>query len=72
MTQEPYLKVVFPLPPLVAYKRQPNLKDKIIRAKVPDQVSRRPKREVSVMKKCVNCPICPFVQPGHNVKSPSA
>ena len=71
MTQDPYLKDVFPLHPLVAYKRQPNIKDKIIRAKVPDQVSRRPKREIPGMKKCLNCPICPFVQPGHNVKSTS-
>ena len=69
MTQDPYLKDVFPLPPLVAYKRQPNVKDKIIRAKVPDAVSKRPKREVPGMKKCLNCPICPFVKPGNTVKS---
>ena len=69
MTQDPYLKDVFPLPPLVAYKRQPNLRDKLIRAKVPDQVTRRPKRNVPGMKKCLNCPICPFVQPGRSVTS---
>ena len=69
MTQDPYLKDVFPLPPLVAYKRQPNLKDKIIRAKVPDAVRKRPKREIPGMKKCLNCPICPFVKPGNTVKS---
>ena len=51
MTQDPYLKDVFPLPPLVAYKRQPNLKDKIIRAKVPDAVRKRPKREIPGMTK---------------------
>ena len=69
MKQDPYLAEVFPLPPLVAYKRQPNIRDKIIRAKVPDDVNQRPKREVLGMKKCLNCPICPFVHPGHSVKS---
>ena len=28
MKQDPYLAEVFPLPPLVAYKRQPNIRDK--------------------------------------------
>ena len=32
---DPHLKEVSPLPPLVAYKRPPNIKDKIIRATVP-------------------------------------
>ena len=69
MIQDPYLKDVFPLPPLVAYKRQPNIKDNIIRAKVPEKGTGRPKREVPGMKRCLNCPICPFVQPGRSVKS---
>ena len=36
MKQDPYLKQVFPQPPLVDYKRPANLKDKLVRAKVPD------------------------------------
>ena len=35
MIQDPRLAEIFPLPPLVAYKRPPNIKDKLIRAKVP-------------------------------------
>ena len=35
MSQDPYLKEVFPLPPIVAYIRPANLKDKLIRARIP-------------------------------------
>ena len=63
MKQGPYLAEVFPLPPLVAYKRQPNIRDKLVRAKVPEDGSQRPKREIVGLKNCLNCPFCPFVQP---------
>ena len=36
MTQDPYLSQVFPQPPLVAYKRPANLRDKLIGVKVPE------------------------------------
>jgi hypothetical protein len=39
MTQDPYLKDIFPLPPLVAFTRQPNINDNIIKAKVHDAVA---------------------------------
>ena len=39
MIQDPYLAEVYPFPPLAAYKRQPNIQDAMIRAKVPDQVA---------------------------------
>ena len=68
---DPHLKEVFPLPPLVAYKRPPNLKEKLIRAKVPPLAPNRPIRKIPGMKKCTKCPICPFVQPGKSVKSTS-
>ena len=42
-SQDPYLAGIFPLPPLVAYRRPPNLKDKLIRAKVPEPAPLRPK-----------------------------
>ena len=35
MVKDPYLAEVFKEPPLIAYKRAPNIRDKIIRAKVP-------------------------------------
>lgn len=71
VNNDPHLKEVFPLPPLVAYKRPPNIKDKLIRAKVPDKTSQRPKRMLPGMQKCLNCPICPYVQTGKTVKSTS-
>ena len=69
MVQDPHLAEVFPLPPLIAYKRPANIRDKLIRSKIPTKTSGRPKREVPGMKKCLNCPICPFVQTGRSVKS---
>ena len=68
---DPHLKEVYPLPPLVAYKRPPNIKDKIVRAKVPPLAPRRPSRNKPGMKKCQKCSICPFVENGSSVKSTS-
>ena len=64
MTQDPRMKEIFPLPPLVAYKRPPNIKDKLVRAKVPKESNGRPKRTRIGMKNCQNCVICPFVKEG--------
>ena len=71
MTQDPRMKEIFPLPPLVAYKRPPNIKDKLVRAKVPKESNGRPKRTKIGMKKCQNCVICPFVKEGKTVTSTS-
>ena len=62
MSQDPYLKEVFPLPPIVAYIRPANLKDKPIRARIPPDTS-RPTRRLPGMKKCrFDCMTCPYVQ----------
>ena len=69
MKLDPYLAKVFPKPPMVAYKRQPNLKDKLIRAKIPE-IQGRPTRIVKGLRKCnTPCPICPYVEEGKFVKS---
>ena len=65
---DPHLKEVFPLPPLVAYRRPQNIRDKIVRSKIPS-TSKRNKRSVPGMKKCNNCSICPFVKEGKSVQS---
>ena len=65
---DPHLKEVFPSPPLVAYKKPKTIRSIIIRAKVPKVIS-RPIRQIKGMKKCMNCPICPFVIEGKVVKS---
>ena len=62
MTSDPYLKEVFPLPPMVAYKRPENIRDKLIRSKVPTIRASREKRKVPGCTKCNKCSICPFVK----------
>ena len=69
MAQDPRLKEIFPLPPLVAYMRPPNIKDKLIRAKIPRPNSTKPKRNLPGMKKCLNCGVCPYVKVGKSVNS---
>ena len=66
---DPHLKEVFPLPPLVAYKRPANIRDKLIRSKIPSNTSQRPRRVIPGMTKCNNCVICPYVKTGKTVKS---
>ena len=71
VTQDKYLEEVFPKPPLVAYKRQQNIKDKIIKAKVPPIPEKYPQREKSGMKKCgkTTCRACPYIQEGNKIKA---
>ena len=71
MIQDPRLKEVFPVPPLVAYKRPKNIRDKMIRSKVPPLPSSRPKRDLPGMKKCHKCGACPFVKEGRTAQSSS-
>ena len=60
-SQDAHLAEVFPLPPLVAYKRQRNIRDRLIRAQVPKVIQRYLKRQKSGMKKYQKyCQICPF------------
>ena len=68
---DPRLKEVFKKPPMVAYRRPPSLREKLIRAKVPPppDPNARPKRECKGMRKCGNCSTCDFVQEGKVVKS---
>ena len=52
MTQDPYLHKVFQEPPLTAYEKQRNLKDRLVRAKVPKEKPNKPTRILKGMKKC--------------------
>ena len=69
MVKDPHLAEAFPLPPLVAYRRPKNVRDKLIRSKVPPLPPARPKREISGMTKCNRCPICPYIKVGKSVKA---
>ena len=63
----PYLKEVFPKPPLVAYRRKQTTGSKLIRAKLPGNISRN-SRILPGMYKCrkygKECTICPWVKEG--------
>ena len=49
--QDPYLHEVFSQPPLTAYKRQKNVRDHLVRAKVPGEPRPYPERARRGMKK---------------------
>ena len=74
MTRDQYMEEVFLKPPLVAYRRPRNLRDMLVRAKLPDRKHQRPRREVTGMRKCQNCPICPLalVKAGNKIRSTSS
>ena len=66
--QDQHLKEVFKCPPITAFKRQKNLKDKIIRAKVADPPNLRPKRQTNGMKRCGKmCSACPYIKEGKDI-----
>ena len=69
VNQDQYLNSVFPAPPLTAFKRQRNIKDMLIRAKVPAQTRRYPERKLKGMFKCgKNCSGCPYIKGEKSVK----
>lgn len=72
MSKDPYLKKVFPNPPMVAFRRPKNLRDILIKAKVPPTPKNKPRRQINGMKACnlKRCETCPFVKSGKNFKSP--
>ena len=72
MTLDPYLKQVFPEAPLVAYRRQKNLREHLIRAKLPPQIEMRNRRQLNGLKKCPkSCLICPYIEEGPTIKGNS-
>ena len=61
--QSPRLKRCFKKPSIVAYRRSKNLRDLLIRAKLPPK--KTPKRVLKGFKNCGElCPTCPFTPPG--------
>lgn len=72
MTRDQYMAEVFPKPPLIAYKRPKNLRDLLIKAKVPARQQQRPGRDKTGMKQCQKCPICPLVKTCKIIRSTSS
>ena len=71
MVNDLYLKKVFPVPPMVAYRRAKNLKDKLVKAKVPPPTTRK-KRQLQGMKPFnkSGCEVCPYVRRGSVLQNP--
>ena len=73
MTKDPYLKEVFPEPPLVAYRKPKNssLREMLVKSKVPEEMPTRSQRQTNGTKKCrkSGCMCCPFLQEGNTVTS---
>jgi hypothetical protein len=71
VTQDPKLQEVFPDPPLIAYKVAPNLKSKLVRAKIGPAPPTRPRRSRPGMRKCgkPGCSVCPYIQPGQTFQA---
>ena len=62
-----YLAEVFKRPPITAYRRQPNLRNFLIRAKVP--TNKENQRVLKGMKKCgKGCASCPYIKETKNIK----
>ena len=63
ISQDPYLSEVYPKPPLTAFRRQRNVRDHLVRAKVPTDPKPYPTRNQRGMKKCgKNCTACPYIK----------
>ena len=69
MTDDPHLAEVFRLPPMVAFRKPPNLKSKLVRAEAPQET----KRHTPGMKRCrYDCLTCHYVKPGSTVAATAA
>ena len=69
VAQDSYLAEAFPQPPLTAFKRQKNLRDFLVRAKVPKSPKTHPQRQLKGMKKCGKmCTACPYIREGRVIK----
>ena len=67
--QDCYLAEVFEEPPLTGYKRQKNLREYLIRAKIPNSNHQRPHRKIKGMAKCNKpCKACPYRKEGRNIR----
>ena len=69
VAQDQYLAKCFPEPPLTAYRRPKNIREFLIRAKVPPVPEQRQKKNIKGMQKCTDqCTACPYVLEGKKIK----
>ena len=69
ISQDSHLKQCFPKPPLTAYKRQSNIRNFLIKSKIPPPPELYPKRNLRGMKRCSkSCSTCPYIKEGDEIK----
>ena len=69
MTQDAYVRSVFPQPPLTAYRKQKKKIRFSYQIKLLPKEGSYPKTNIPGIKKCgKNCLICPFIKVGKNLK----
>ena len=62
-SQDKYLSDCFSKPMLTAYRRQPNLRNILIKSRIPPPPNPYPKRDLKDMKKCgLVCTACPYIK----------
>ena len=54
---------------MVAYKRPKNIRDTLIRSKVPKAAQTRSKRKTAGMRKCNKCGVCSYIKEGKTVQA---
>ena len=68
-SQDKYLGECFAEPPLIAFRRQSNIRDFLIKSKIPPPQRPYPDRTKKGMTNCgKGCPTCPYIQYGKEVK----
>ena len=66
---DPYLKEVYPEPPLIIYKRHKNFREYLIKAKLPHPGQARPFRQIKGMERCKqNCLVGPYILETKDIK----
>ena len=67
--EDSYLKEVFEQPPLTAFRRQNNLRDMLIKSKIPAPIPTHPRRDMKGMGTCGKaCTACHYAQKRKTVK----
>ena len=71
LTSDPYFSKIYPKPPMVAFKKLPNLKQQLIHTKIPQIQSRSQRRMKKGLKKCLKprCQVCPYLIENQTAKS---
>ena len=68
-SQDKYLGECFPMPPLIGYRRQSNLRNFIIKSKVPPTPKIHPERQKNGMTNCGKIrTACPYIKYGKEIK----